>query len=144
MRYARQFNIDFFSRGTEMFAFPFGVVTGGDCFHAVIAHPSDVLVIFSKLVKCLRASHQHYSKDAFFFLFKGSSNLTDLVFYFQRCSSPFAVNPSVPLSFVPLPPGCFKDEWLQVLVWHLQYADGLFFPLPDPQFCIDLHAMPHQ
>ena len=57
MRYVREFGIDLFSQGVEMFAFPFDVVTGGDGFHAIVADPSHVLVVVGNLVECLRASH---------------------------------------------------------------------------------------
>ena len=50
MRYVRKFSIDLLPRGVKMFAFPFGVVTGGDGFKSVVADPSNVLVVVGNLV----------------------------------------------------------------------------------------------
>ena len=143
MRDACELNVDLLSDRIKVLATPSDVLACRHRFPTIAAHTADVLVIVGYVVEGLVASHLDRSKDSFFFLLEIVCDATDVVVDFERHPASFLASSSVPFTSVPASPGCFQDEWLQILVRYLHDAHWLFFPLPALEFITYLHAMPH-
>ena len=112
-------------------------------FATVVAYAIYILVEIGYVVKGLVASHPNCSYDPFRLVIQVVGYATDVVVYFKRHSASFAAGSALPFASVSGSPGCFEDEWLQTVVGYQQDAERLLVPLPDLQFVVYLHTVPH-